>query len=103
MLQLQHLTLFQFKNYLNQSFDFSERIIAISGKNGVGKTNLLDAVHYLCFTKSYFTRLDVNNVMHQQNGFRLEGDFLLQDKPEKAVCIFRDSGRKEFSVNGQPY
>jgi DNA replication and repair protein RecF len=36
-------------------------------------------------------------------GFRIEGDFILQDKPEKAVCILRENGRKEFMVNGEPY
>src|SRR4029078_8228006 len=69
----------------------------------VGKTNLLDAIHYLCFTKSYFSRLDGNNVQQGKEGFRLEGNFVLQDKPEKTTCIFRETGRKEFSINGQAY
>ncbi len=103
MLRLQHISLLQFKNYSNRSFDFSERIIGICGKNGVGKTNLLDAIHYLCFTKSYFTRLDGNNVQHGNTGFRLEGNIDLHDKPEKAVCILRETGKKEFSVNDDAY
>jgi len=103
MLQLQHITLYQFKNYRSSSFDFSERIVGIWGKNGVGKTNLLDAIHYLCFTKSYFIRQDNQNVQHGSEGFRLESRLNLNDKTEKTVCILRETGKKEFSVNDTPY
>lgn len=103
MLTLNAISLFQFKNYNNRSFDFTGRIVGICGNNGVGKTNLLDAIHYLCFTKSYFTRLDAGNVQQGKSGFRLEGSFELQDKPEKAVCILRENGRKELLINDQPY
>ena len=103
MLRLQTISLLQFKNYNNQSFDFSERIVCICGNNGVGKTNLLDAIHYLCFTKSYFTRLDGNNVKHGNSGFRLDGNFEFFDKAEKAICILRETGKKEFSVNDNQY
>jgi len=103
MLFLQSISLTQFKNYSNRAFHFTERIVGICGNNGVGKTNLLDAVHYLCFTKSYFTRVDANCAQQGKNGFRLEGNFVRQDKPEKAVCILRETGKKEFSVNDQPY
>jgi DNA replication and repair protein RecF len=64
---------------------------------------LLDAIHYLCFTKSYFSRVDANNVQQGKNGFRLEGHFSLHDKPEKTTCILRETGKKEFAVNDQPY
>ena len=103
MLQLHSISLFQFKNYTNQAFDFNKRIVGICGNNGVGKTNLLDAIHYLCFTKSYFTRADASSVQQGRNGFRIEGNFALQDKPEKAVCILRETGKKEFMVNDQSY
>ena len=103
MLRIQSILLTQFKNYSNRSFNFNDRIIGICGNNGVGKTNLLDAIHYLCFTKSYFTRMDQNNIQHGQQGFRIEGEIQLQKKDEKTICILRETGKKEFSVNNSAY
>ncbi|HEY1870890.1 MAG TPA: DNA replication and repair protein RecF [Chitinophagaceae bacterium] len=97
------ILLIQFKNYQNKAIQFSDRIIGISGRNGIGKTNLLDAIHYLCFTKSYFTRFDSLNILQGHNGYRLEGEFEIWDKQEKAICILRETGKKEFSINGQFY
>lgn len=103
MLRLHQLSLTRFKNYPDRRFAFGQRVTGICGKNGVGKTNLLDAIHYLCFTKSYFTRTDAANALHGSAGFRLQGDFELLDKPEKTVCILRENGKKEFAVNDNPY
>ncbi len=100
---LHSISAFQFKNYFQKEFSFTDRIIGICGRNGVGKTNLLDAVHYLCFTKSYFSRQDQLNIHHGHEGFRLEGKFNLNNKEEKAVCILRETGKKEFSVNDSQY
>jgi DNA replication and repair protein RecF len=102
LLQLHSISITQFKNYSNRSFQFNERIVGICGNNGVGKTNLLDAIHYLCFTKSYFTR-DVLNIQSGQQGFRVDGELELNDKKEKAVCILRETGKKEFSINDSGY
>jgi DNA replication and repair protein RecF len=102
-LSVSSISLFQFKNYFHQEFRFTERIVGICGKNGVGKTNLLDAIHYLCFTKSYFTRQDQLAAQQGQQGFRLEGHFQYRNTDEKAVCILRETGRKEFSLNDVGY
>lgn len=102
MLSLNTISLLQFKNYSQHSFRFTEKVIGICGNNGVGKTNLLDSIYYLCFTKSYFVR-DALNVQQGKNGFRIEGDIILQDMQEKAVCILRENGKKEFSINDSPY
>lgn len=103
LLNLLSISLTQFKNYQNQRFDFSERIIGICGKNGIGKTNLLDAIHYLCFTKSYFTRSDAICVKQGQDGFRINGSMILNKKTEKVICILRETGKKEVSINGELY
>lgn len=99
---LQSISLYQFKNYHQRQFHFTENIVGICGRNGVGKTNLLDAIHYLCFTKSYFTR-DTLATQYGQQGFRIEGHIIVQDKKEKPVCIFRETGKKEFSVDDELY
>jgi len=95
--------LVQFKNYPQRSFSFGERIIGISGNNGVGKTNLLDAIYYLCFTKSYFSKSDQQTVQTGSQGFRAEGCFARDGKDQKVVCIVRESAKKEFSLNGENY
>lgn len=97
------ISLYQFKNYFQQEFTFSERIVGICGRNGAGKTNLLDAIHYLCFTRSYFSRQDGLNIQHGHQGFRIEGHLELKGQEEKAVCILRETGKKEFSVNDELY
>lgn len=99
-MRIEKISLFQFKNYSEASFDFPGRIIGIHGKNGVGKTNLLDALYYLCFTKSYFTRNESLNVLEGRSGFRLEATLIKNDTPQTIVCILRENGKKEISVNG---
>jgi DNA replication and repair protein RecF len=102
-LTIKSVSVYQFKNYFDKEVLFPERITGICGRNGMGKTNLLDAIHYLCFTKSYFTRHDSQVTKHGHEGFRVEGHFALNGMDEKAVCILRETGRKEFSVNDEAY
>src|ERR1700730_1865573 len=103
MLHLQHISLIQFKNYADAGFSFNDRIIGICGKNGIGKTNLLDAIYYLCFTKGYFTKSDQLNVLHGRLGFRIAGQIQLNEDEIQTVCILRENGKKEFLQDGQPY
>jgi len=94
-----------YKNYQSQTFFFSERIIGICGLNGKGKTNLLDAINYLCFTKSYFSKSDVLNVHFGTEGFRLEGEIETnkEEQVQKIICIYRSSAKKEFFLNDVAY
>jgi DNA replication and repair protein RecF len=103
LFRIKEISLFQFKNYSQASFRFGERIVGISGNNGVGKTNLLDALYYLCFTKSYFTRTDQQNVHKGSAGFRISGHFEKDGKDTEVVCVLRETGKKEFLTDGDPY
>lgn len=111
MLHLNKIILTQFKNYPSATFEFNERVTGICGYNGKGKTNLLDAIYYLCFTKSYFSKSDMLNVEFNADGFRLEG-YLTQTHPKHEagfkenftiVSIFRGLGKKEVLVNEIAY
>lgn len=103
MLRLRKIIITHFKNYGTSTFEFSKNVIGISGLNGMGKTNLLDAIYYCCFTKSYFTNTDSLNTNFEKDGFRLESDFDNKGVYQKIICINRGTAKKEFLLNGVPY
>ncbi|MCK7555128.1 DNA replication and repair protein RecF [Chitinophaga sedimenti] len=76
--------------------------MGITGRNGSGKTNLLDAIYYLCFTKSYFSSTEAQNVLYHTNGFRLEGQLERPGKADKVVCTLKD-GKKDVALNDDSY
>lgn len=78
-------------------------MIGFCGPNGTGKTNLLDAVYYLCLTKTYFGRSDSGNVRFGEQGFRIQGNFTVQHQHFSAVCIMRETGKKEMQLNNETY
>jgi len=103
MLSLRNITLTQYKNYLQQDFSFDRPVIGIHGNNGVGKTNLLDAIYYLSFTRSYFFKSDLQNAHHGKAGFRIEGNFAANGDNQHVVCILRETGKKEVLLNDEIY
>ncbi len=103
MLRLRKIIVTHFKNYGISSFEFTKNVVGISGLNGIGKTNLLDAIYYCCFTKSYFTNNDSLNTNFEKDGFRLEGNFDNDGKEQKITCINRADAKKEFSLNDVLY
>lgn len=103
MLHLQQLELLQFRNYTQKRFLFPKRITAICGSNGSGKTNLLDAAYYCCFSRSYFTRPEQTNVLHGAQGMRIEGRFSNAEKNDTVCAIIRETGKKELLLNGEAY
>lgn len=103
MLQLSNLSLTHFRNHINNQFNFNTKIIGICGKNGTGKTNLLDAIYYLSFTKSYFNRSDNSNVSHKLEGFRITATVNLNQNSNSVTCILRENGKKELLWNNDEY
>lgn len=103
MFACRQISLAQFRNYHFKSFSFTKNIIGICGKNGSGKTNLLDAIYYLCFTKSNFNRPDSQSVKDGYSGFRIDGLFKKNEDEIKLACILRENNRKEFSVDDENY
>ncbi len=91
---LQSISLTQFRNYSFRQFDLNAAVIAISGNNGVGKTNLLDAIYYLCFTKSYFQSREINNVQEGKEGFRIDGIFADKTAKEKSSIIWKEGKKR---------
>jgi DNA replication and repair protein RecF len=99
---IKKITLVQFRNYSSRSFVFEAPVTCITGANGCGKTNLLDGVYYLCYTKSYFTAYQQNCVQMGLDGFRVEGVFNNQLKSEVISCKWQQ-GKKELQADGVDY
>ena len=100
---LQKISLVNFKNIESQSFDFQQKINCFVGNNGIGKTNVLDAIYYLSFTKSYFNSVAIQNIRHGEGFFMIEGDYLLNDRNEKIVCSLKKGQKKVLKRNGKNY
>lgn len=103
MLSIKRLNLVQFRNYVQQKFDFTHRIVGIVGPNGTGKTNILDALYYLSFTKSYFNRPDAQNVHHAFQGMRIDGIYTIEQNEVPITCILRENLKKEFYFDDTAY
>lgn len=92
-----------FKNYGETKIAFAKKINLIYGKNGVGKTNLLDAIYYLCFCKSYFNASDSANIRHEQGFFRLVGEFDRLTTKEEIIAKVAKGKKKVISRNQSVY
>jgi DNA replication and repair protein RecF len=102
---LHSIQITNFKNYGQADFTFSENVNAVVGDNGSGKTNLLDAIHYLSFCKSYFSAQDQQSVKFDEEFFAIHGEFVGQDdeRTRRVSCIYKSSGRKVMKLNQKEY
>ena len=101
---LKKLTISNFKNYAEATLNFSEKINCFTGNNGVGKTNILDAIYYLSFCKSYFNMVDAQNILHHQTFFALHGYYAYpENTPDHVTCQVKLNHRKIFKINDKEY
>lgn len=100
---LKNITLLNFKNYADASISFSKTVNAFVGDNGAGKTNLLDAIHYLCLCKGYFNPIDSQQIKSGEELFMIQGDFDRKEKNEKITCGVKRNQKKQFKRNKKEY
>jgi len=102
-MHLKNLSLLNFKNYYQAEFNFSNKLNCFVGNNGTGKTNLMDAIHYLSLTKSYFNFLDSQNIRYEAQLFMIKGTFEEKGKTSVISCSVQKGKKKKFSRNKKDY
>lgn len=100
---LSTLSVLNYKNFDSKTFNFDSKINCFVGNNGVGKTNVLDAIYHLSFGKSYFNPIASQNIKHNEEFFVINGDYQKQDKLEKVVVSLKRSQKKVIKRNNKPY
>lgn len=100
---LEQIHITNFCNLENEKFDFHPELNVIVGHNGMGKTNVLDAIHYLCLTRSNFSRLDRYNIQHEKEFARIAGTFKVKERAQHIVIKMEAGVRKVVERNGKAY
>jgi DNA replication and repair protein RecF len=100
---LKKIALFNYKNFSEVNFEFDNKINCFVGKNGIGKTNVLDAIYHLAYGKSYFNPLAVQNIKHGEEFFVIDGEFEKQNRPEQIVCSLKKGSKKILKRYGKQY
>ncbi len=100
---LQDISILNFKNFSSFDAEFSPRFNCFLGNNGVGKTNLMDAIYYMSFTKSHFNAIDRHNIKHNEDLFLIQGNYLKKDEPIKMHCGLKRQSKKQIKCNGKTY
>ncbi|MDO6760432.1 DNA replication and repair protein RecF [Tamlana sp. 2_MG-2023] len=100
---LKTLSLLNYKNFESKSFVFNDKINCIVGNNGIGKTNVLDAIYHLSFGKSYFNPIASQNIKHDEAFFVINGDYEKEEKTEKIAISLKRGQKKVIKRNGKIY
>jgi DNA replication and repair protein RecF len=100
---LKKIALFNYKNFSEINFEFVDKINCFVGKNGIGKTNVLDAIYHLSHGKSYFNPLAVQNIKHGEEFFVIDGEFVINERNELITCSLKKGQKKVLKRNGKIY
>ncbi|MBS1638361.1 MAG: DNA replication/repair protein RecF [Bacteroidetes bacterium] len=100
---LQKLNVINFKNYEEASLEFCEKFNCFVGNNGMGKTNLLDAIHYISFCKSFFNPIDSQNIRYNQPFFVAQGWVNKNGETDEIYCGVKRGHKKQFKRNKKEY
>ena len=100
---LNSVSLINYKNFESQRFQFDPKINCFVGKNGVGKTNVLDAIYHLSFGKSYFNPITSQNIKHGTDFFVIEGNYEKNEREEKILVSAKNGQKKHIKRNGKVY
>lgn len=100
---LHELSVQNYKNCESLKYTFASNLNCILGRNGVGKTNLLDAIYYSSFCKSYFSISDALCVQDGEHYFSITADFSVSDILDSVHIYYSDEREKKVSINGKKY
>ena len=102
-MRLQSLSIINYKNIREADLEFSPKVNCFVGRNGMGKTNLLDAIYYLSFCKSHSNPIDSQNIRHEADFFVLQGHYLRGEATEDIYCGMKRRQKKQFKRNRKEY
>lgn len=100
---LTHLSIINFKNYSELELKLNKKVNCFVGNNGVGKTNILDAIYYLSNCKSYFNTIDKQNINHGKDFFLIKGEFLINEVQEVISCAVQKGKKKKIKKGKKEY
>ena len=100
---IQELSLINFKNFEHAEFKFTDGLNCFIGNNGAGKTNLMDAIYYLSFCKSFLNPVDAQNIRFDQDFFMIQGKYSRLDSEETIYCGLKRNQKKTFKRNQKEY
>jgi DNA replication and repair protein RecF len=100
---LKSISLVNYKNFDSHSFEFNQKVNCFVGPNGIGKTNILDAIYHLSFGKSYFNPIATQNIKHGEDFFVVDGRYTKDNRDEKIVISLKKGHKKIIKRNAKAY